>query len=274
MLCLAAGGVGSPRAWAGGLVALALCASSLLPALAQTRYLPLDQLKSGLSFAGPDVKALQADEFGNPAQLWLARGQERWREVVGAAGKSCQSCHGDAQQTMRGVATRYPAVDARSARLFNLEDRIRQCRSLHQQGPDLKFDSDELLALTSHVGAASRQMSLRVDIDGPARGHWEKGQALFMQRQGQLNQSCANCHDQNQGRRLFTDRLSQGQPNGYPAYRLEWQGMGSLERRLRSCYAGVRAEPLPWGALEARQLSLYLMWRGEGLPLEVPAVRK
>ena len=50
--------------------------------------------------------------------------------------------------------------------------------------------------------------------------------------------------------------------------------MGSLERRLRSCFVGVRAEPPVWGALESRQLALYLMWRGEGLPLEVPAVRK
>ncbi len=256
------------------LVAMALCVGSALPAAAQTRYLPLDQLQSGLAFAGSDVKALQADEFGNPGQLWLSRGQERWREPVGAAGKSCQSCHGQAQQSMRGVAARYPAVDSKTQRLLNLEDRIRQCRSQHQQGPELKFESDDLLSLTLHVSDASRGLPLRVDIQGPARAHWEQGQALFMQRQGQLNQSCANCHDQNPGRRLFTDRLSQGQPNGYPVYRMEWQTMGSLERRLRSCMVGVRAEPLPWGAQEARQLSLYLMWRGQGLPVEVPAVRK
>ena len=68
--------------------------------------------------------------------------------------------------------------------------------------------------------------------------------------------------------------MSQGQPNGYPVYRLEWQTLGSLERRLRSCYAGIRAEPPPWGDLRMRQLALYLTWRGEGLPIEVPAVRK
>jgi sulfur-oxidizing protein SoxA len=97
---------------------------------------------------------------------------------------------------------------------------------------------------------------------------------LYAQRQGQMNLSCAQCHDQNYGQRLYTDLLSQGQPNGYPVYRLEWQKPGSLERRLRSCYAGIRAETPPWGALEMRQLALYLMWRGEGLPIEVPAVRK
>ncbi len=39
-------------------------------------------------------------------------------------------------------------------------------------------------------------------------------------------------------------------------------------------YAGIRAEIPPWGAVEMRQMALYLMWRGEGLPIEVPAVRK
>ena len=207
-----------------------------------------------------NVRALQADEFGNPAQLWLARGAQRWAEPQGAAGQSCQSCHGDAQQSMRGVATRYPSIDAKTGLLLNLEDRIRQ--------------SDDLLALSLHVSRASHGMPLRVDITGPAQSHWQQGQRLFLERQGQLNLSCAQCHDQHYGRRLYTDALSQGQPNSYPVYRLEWQSVGSLERRLRSCFVGVRAEPLAWGALESRQLSLYLMWRGEGLPLEVPAVRK
>ena len=50
--------------------------------------------------------------------------------------------------------------------------------------------------------------------------------------------------------------------------------MGSLERRLRSCYAGIRAEPPTFGDLALRQLGLYLNWRGQGLPVEMPAVRK
>jgi sulfur-oxidizing protein SoxA len=175
---------------------------------------------------------------------------------------------------MKGVATRYPAIDAASGRLFNLEDRINQCTTRHQQAAALTPESDALLGLSLLVTQASKGMPLRVDIGGSARGHWQAGAALFSQRQGQMNLSCAQCHDQNFGQRLYTDPLSQGQPNGYPVYRLEWQKPGSLERRLRSCYAGIRAETPPWGALEMRQLALYLMWRGEGLPIEVPAVRK
>jgi L-cysteine S-thiosulfotransferase len=238
------------------------------------RSLPLPQLKSGLHFSGKDVQALQADEFANPAQLWLSQGAQAWGQASAANGKSCVSCHGAAATSMKGVAARYPAIDAASGRLFNLEDRIHQCTTRHQQAAAMPPESDALLGLTLLVTQASKGMPLRVDIGGAARGHWQAGATLYAQRQGQMNLSCAQCHDQNFGQRLFTDPLSQGQPNGYPVYRLEWQKPGSLERRLRSCYAGIRAETPPWGALEMRQLALYLMWRGECLPIEVPAVRK
>ncbi len=243
-------------------------------AASPARSLPLSQMKSGLHYSGKDVQALQADEFANPAQLWLSQGAQAWTQPSAANGKSCASCHGAVATSMKGVATRYPAIDAASGRLFNLEDRINQCTTRHQQAAGLQPESDVLLGLTLLVTQASKGMPLRVDIGGAARSHWQAGATLFSKRQGQMNLSCAQCHDQNFGQRLYTDPLSQGQPNGYPVYRLEWQKPGSLERRLRSCYAGVRAEVPPWGALEMRQLALYLMWRGEGLPIEVPAVRK
>jgi sulfur-oxidizing protein SoxA len=238
------------------------------------RSLPLSQMKSGLYYSGKDVQALQADEFANPTQLWLSQGAQAWAQPSAANGKSCASCHGAVATSMTGVATRYPAIDAASGRLFNLEDRINQCTTRHQQAVALAPESDALLGLSLLVTQASKGMPLRVDIGGAARGHWQAGATMYAQRQGQMNLSCAQCHDQNYGQRLYTDLLSQGQPNGYPVYRLEWQKPGSLERRLRSCYAGIRAETPPWGALEMRQLALYLMWRGEGLPIEVPAVRK
>jgi sulfur-oxidizing protein SoxA len=238
------------------------------------RALPLSQLKSGLHFSGKDVQALQADAFANPAQLWLSLGETLWRQTGNGKGPSCFSCHGEASQSMKGVATRYPAIDARSGRLMNVEDRINQCTTQRQKKLPLEPESDAMLGLTLLVSQASQGQPLHVNITGAANQHWQKGAALFNQRQGQLNLSCAQCHDQNFGQRLYVDPLSQGQPNGYPVYRLEWQKLGSLERRLRSCYSGIRAELPPWGATEMRQLALYLMWRGEGLPIEVPAVRK
>ena len=62
-------------------------------------------------------------------------------------------------------------------------------------------------------------------------------------------------------------------PTGYPIYRLEWQSLGSLQRRLRNCMIGMRAEPYAYGAPEYVDMELYLMWRARGMKVETPAVR-
>ncbi|MEM1198207.1 MAG: sulfur oxidation c-type cytochrome SoxA, partial [Pseudomonadota bacterium] len=67
--------------------------------------------------------------------------------------------------------------------------------------------------------------------------------------------------------------LSQGQGNGFPTYRLKWQKPGSLHRRFRGCNKQVRAKPYKTGSDEYLALELYVMYRGQGLPVETPAVR-
>ena len=133
--------------------------------------------------------------------------------------------------------------------------------------------SRELIALSTYVAHQSRGVPIEPDGDPrlePFRAH---GAALYLERQGQLNFSCANCHDDHWGQRLASSLIPQAHPTGYPLYRLEWQGMGSLQRRLRNCMIGVRAEPYPYGADEYVDLELFLMWRARGMPLETPAVR-
>jgi sulfur-oxidizing protein SoxA len=67
--------------------------------------------------------------------------------------------------------------------------------------------------------------------------------------------------------------IPQAHPTGYPIYRLEWQGMGSLQRRLRGCMAGVRAEPFAYDATEWVELELFLDRRAAGMRLDAPGVR-
>jgi sulfur-oxidizing protein SoxA len=90
---------------------------------------------------------------------------------------------------------------------------------------------------------------------------------------GQLNLSCAQCHEERAGLKLGGSLIPQGHPNAYPIYRLEWQTLGSVQRRLRNCMSGVRAQQFEYGSLEMAQLELFLMWRARGMPLEAPGVR-
>lgn len=231
-------------------------------------------LKSGLEFTGPEVRELQRDDFANPGMLWITRGEQLWQENAGAAGKSCAGCHGDAKTSMRGVAARYPRFDATSERLINIEGRIQQCRERRQQAQPFKYESAELLGLTAYVGQQSRGMPVNVTIDAQTRGHFEAGRDLYYRRIGQMNLSCAQCHQDNWGKKLGPETISQGHGVAYPIYRLEWQTMGSLHRRFRSCQSGVRAELSPQGSPEFLDLELYLAWREGGLPVETPGVRR
>lgn len=253
------------------LVAAALLAGA---ALAQERAIPLSELKSGSAFLGADLLSLQKDEFANPGMLWVERGEKLWSEPAGKKKLSCASCHQDAKSSMRGVAARHPQIDAESGRLVNLEGRVNLCRTRRMGADPLRYESEELLSLTAYVARQSRGLPIGVSIAGPARSHFDAGEAAYRLRRGQMNLSCAHCHEANWGKRLLSETISQGQPNAYPAYRMEWQTMGSLERRLRACLSGIRAEMLPYGSPKYLDLELYLAWRAQGLPVETPGVRR
>jgi L-cysteine S-thiosulfotransferase len=229
---------------------------------------------SGTTFQSKATQALQADDGANPAMLWVEQGASLWATPAGPQSKSCATCHGDAAQAIKGAATRYPQVDPKTNTLLNLEGRINRCRTEHQSAPAFAYESRDLLSLTAYLALQSRGLPSAVTINGPAAPHFESGRAFFITRQGQLNVSCAQCHDDNVGHKLRGDPISQGHPTGWPGYRLEWQSLGSLHRRLRACSLGVRAEILDYGSPEYLALELYLAWRGQSLPLEAPAVRR
>jgi sulfur-oxidizing protein SoxA len=235
--------------------------------------IPWSQQKSGLEFQSKSNRERQEDLTANPGMLWVDQGAGIWTRNDGAAGKSCQDCHGEPER-MKGVATRYPAFDAKANRLHSLETRIQECRTTRQLAAPAAPESETLLALSALVSHQSLGLPVNPPIDGPAKLAFDRGRSLYDMRVGQLNMSCAQCHEQNWGQRLRTETISQGHGNGYPLYRLEWQKLGSLHRRLRSCFYSVRSEPPAHGSEDHLALELYLAWRAKGLKIEAPAVRR
>jgi len=251
--------------------AIAVAAVLASPLLAGE--IPQDQRRSGTTFMGPDTRAMQDDDTANPGMLFVLDGEVLWNKKVGSVDQACADCHGDARETMKGVAARYPAFDKMLNRPVTIEQRINLERTQHQQATPFPYESRDLLALTAFVANQSRGVAITAGDDPEAKPFVEQGRALFMQREGQLNLACANCHDDNFDKHLAGSPITQAQPTGYPEYRLEWQTLGSLERRLRSCMAGVRAQTYDYGAPELVALELYLMARARGMKMETPAVR-
>ena len=251
-----------------------LAAAAILASFAAVAGdIPAGERRSGYDLMGRELRAMQDDEAANPGMLSVLDGAALWQQADGAAHKSCADCHADAAATMKGVAARYPVFDTVLKRPLDLEQRIDHCRTEHQKGSPLAFDSKELLALTAFVAHQSKGEPIAVADDPQTHPVIEAGRTLFKERQGQLNLSCAQCHDDNWGKRLAGAPIPQAHPTGYPLYRLEWQALGSLRRRLRNCLTGMRAEAYAYGSPELVNLEYFLMWRARGLPMESPAVR-
>ena len=256
-----------------GLARLVSLAAALAALPCTAAEIPLDQRRSAYEDMSRDNKAMQDDDTSNPGMLAVLDGEALWTTKAGDSGKSCADCHGDAKSSMKGVAARYPAWNDTAGRPVDLEQRINISREQNQKAKPFAYESKDMLALSAYVAMQSRGEPIAAYDDPRLKPFIEKGRSAFNLREGQLNLSCAQCHDDNWGKHLAGNVVPQAHPTGYPIYRLEWQSLGSLQRRLRNCMIGMRAETYAYGAPEYVDMELYLMWRARGMTVETPAVR-
>ncbi len=233
---------------------------------------PLDVIYSGWRFRSDETQALETDDFENPAMVAVEYGLELWETAAGTSNKSCADCHGDVE-SMRGLRANMPRWNEAKGKPESLEHIINASIAEHQGADVWKWESPEMLAMTSLIGMQSRGLPMTVQTDGPMAEWVEKGKDLYYTRVGQLDMSCSQCHEDNYGNMIRADHLSQGMINGFPTYRFKWQGLGSLHRRFSGCMKNIRATPYKRGSDEFVALEAYLAWRGAGLGIETPAVR-
>lgn len=236
---------------------------------------PFDEVLSGWLYRTAETRALEADSFQNPGMLYVGRGEEIWNTVEGEAGKSCASCHGDASESMASVGSSFPKWDADAKRPVNVELQINKCRENNLKAEPYKFDAGDQRALTTFIKHQSLGKPVEIDLSqGDMQSWWETGKDFYYTRTGQLNLSCASCHEENNGRYIRADHLSQGNVNGFPTYRFNTAGMVSLHNRFRGCIRDTRAEFPAAFSDELMALEVYTTWRGTGLSVETPAVRQ
>jgi sulfur-oxidizing protein SoxA len=234
---------------------------------------PFEELYSGWRFRTAETQKLQMDDFENPGFPLVDLGSELWNKVEGTAGKSCASCHNNAAKSMKGVRATMPKMHKELGKVRALEQHINYCREERMGAKPWKWESNQMLGMGAYVGLQSRGMPVKVATGGKAKPVYDTGKKLYYTRVGQLDMSCAGCHEDNAGKMIRADHLSQGQINGFPTYRFKWSKMGSVHRRFKGCMKNIRAKPYKRGSDEFVALELYVASRGQGLSVETPAVR-
>ena len=232
----------------------------------------LDEVMSGWLFRGEETRAMQMDDFDNPGMIFVEQGLDTWAEVDGSEGKSCSSCHND-MDSMAGVKATYPKWNAEAGEVRTLQMQVNACRTERMGAEAWKYDSGTAINMEAALASVSRGMPVDVAIDGPAQSMWEKGKELYYTRTGQLELSCANCHEDSYGMMIRADHLSQGQINGFPVYRLKNTKLNGSHSRFKGCVRDTRAETYAAGSEEFIALELYVASRGNGLSVEGPSIR-
>lgn len=232
----------------------------------------LDEIMSGWHFRNDDTQAMEMDDFDNPGMLGAENGREMWSTAEGSEGKSCADCHGE-PENMAGVRAVYPKWNDAAQEVRTMQMQINDCR-VNRMGADAwKYDAGKAIDMEALLASVSRGMPVNVAIDGPAQAAWEQGKEIYYTRFGQLELSCASCHEQNYGNMIRADHLSQGQINGFPTYRLKNAKLNGAHSRFKGCIRDTRAETFSPGSPEFVALELYVASRGNGLSVEGPSVR-
>ncbi len=232
----------------------------------------LSTIYSGWVFRSSETQALQMDDFENPGMIFVDDAIEAWNTVEGSAGESCASCHG-APEELAGVRAVYPKWNDEAEEVRTIAMQVNDCRTTRMGADEWKYDGGDMLNMEALLASVSRGITVDVAIDGPAQSVWEKGRELYYTRFGQLDLSCANCHEDNYDNNIRADHLSQGQINGFPTYRLKNAKLNGVQGRFRGCVRDTRAETFAVGSEEFIALELYVASRGNGLSIEGPSVR-
>ena len=232
----------------------------------------LTELISGWAYRDTETRAMQLDDFDNPGMIFVDRGIDAWNAVDGTEGKSCASCH-EGPESMAGLRAVTPRVDAKSGKVMNIESYINDCRTTRMGAEALNVRGAEMTDMLALISFQSRGELMNVAIDGAAAPFFEKGKEIYYTRYGQLELSCANCHEDNNGNYIRSDHLSQGHTNGFPVYRLKDAGLVSAQGRFVGCVRDTRAETFKAGSDEFNALELYVAARGNGLAVEGVSVR-
>lgn len=200
----------------------------------------------------------------------IAKGEEMWNTPF-KNGKTYADCLGSAD-----VRANYPHFDTDKGEVVTLEGEINRCRTENGEKP-LKWKKGAITDLTAYIASESQGKTFHITVPNDAAlTEYTRGKRHFFQKRGQLNLSCADCHEYNSGNRIRGNNLSPalGDLSHFPVYRKKWQSLGTPHRRFGGCNKQVRAKPFPAQSKEYKALEYFLTVMMTGIKANGPSSRE
>lgn len=230
-------------------------------------------------------------EEGNPADLYVAKGAELWRQRRGPKSASLEQCDlGKGPGQVKGAFVELPRYFGDTRRVQDLESRLLTCMESLQG-----FNAAELAKASFNKGeranvealvawVASESQGLRFNLP---QGHADEklmyalGKRAFYYRGGPYDFSCASCHGTS-GQRIRMQDLPDltGNPGdgigfaAWPAYRVSNGQFWTMQQRLNDCYRQQRF-PFPGYASDVTiALGVYMGVNAKGAQSIAPAIKR
>ncbi len=236
-----------------------------------------------------EYRAMLAD--GNPADLWVAKGEELWKKPRGPKNASLQPCDlGRGPGVVKGAFVELPRYFADTGRVQDLESRLLTCMETIQgfdaaaiaKGGFGRGERATMESLVAWVASESRGMSFNLpQSHAQERDMYQAGKRVFFFRAGPYDFSCASCHGQ-EGKRIRLQDLpdlttNKGAGAGFgswPAYRVSNGQLWTMQHRFNDCYRQQRF-PFPGYASDVTiALGVYLGVTARGTESIAPAIKR
>lgn len=173
---------------------------------------------------------------------------------------------------------KYPHYSEERAQVVTLTQAINECRTSNGEKA-WSTTKGEMADLQAYINYATMEEDkvVNVEINSQAAADaYERGKAYYYTQRGYLNLSCAECHVQGTGQRVRNEKLSPllGSVTHFPVYRLKWQGMGTLERRMSGCVKDQGQVPPGNTSDEMKELLFFMSYMSNGMKIDGPDIRK
>lgn len=172
----------------------------------------------------------------------------------------------------------YPKYDDKSHQVITLTQAINDCL-INYGEKKLNPKKGKLADIEAYFAAkaAEEEKTINVKINSAeAAAAYERGKKYYYSQRGYLKLSCANCHVQGAGKRVRREYLSPllGATTHFPVYRLKWNGLGTIERRLSGCIKDTGQQPPKPTSQDMKELIFFMYYMSNGMKFDGPDVRK